>query len=122
MPDSRDNGVSANVIAIMAWMDADKYPDILNAVWQQCVGGVWQDWVGPSVAADGTITVPNISPYFANRSIREESLTLGLGQLKPPANISNNGRVINLMVGYQAATGNGQQYVVLRLPSAFNIS
>ena len=122
-PDSRDNGISANVVAIIAWMDADQYKDLLNAVWQQCVGGVWRDWVGPNVLADGTIIVPNISPYFANRPIRQETLTLGLGQLNPPANVSANGRIMNLMVGYQAvAGGSGQQYTVLRLPSAFFVS
>lgn len=118
-PDAEDNGKQVSVIVLAAWEDQDSHNGLLNAVWQQYSGNVWQAWVGPRVEGKNYF-IENVSPHIAQVPLSAGQFDLPFGPLSPPGGVSANGRKVSLFVGYQV-NGN-PSYSVVSQPLVYRVS
>ena len=120
-PDPRDMGKSGSYIAVAGWQDKDTHTDLTKALWQQCSGGVWQNWAGPNFGADGSIKISTIQAYAPPVTIAASKISMNLGKISPPAGLSNNSRLVAILIGYQC-NESGNNYIVLTQPMGFAVT
>ena len=112
VPDSEHGNV--NVFALAGWRDDDVHKDSFSSVlWAQkfrphsFFGSSdlsWQPWQGPTLNDRGEINMNAVASYQKQVSTGAEGYTvnLGDGEMTPPDELGDTGRVLQLFIGYIA--------------------